>query len=58
MRLSNRSGILKAVLITGNDVCSARLKWPVKTELKTLGIAVSAMCAEIHKLGDTETSLQ
>jgi hypothetical protein len=58
MRLSNRSGILKAVLITGDDVCDTRLKWEVKAGLKTLGIVASAVGTEIHKLWNMGTSRQ
>jgi len=58
MRLSNRSGISKIVLIADDDVWDTRLKLEVTAGLKTLGIAVSAMGAEIHKLWDTGTSQQ
>ena len=58
MRLSNRSGISKIVLIADDDVWDTRLKLEVAAGLKTLGIAVSAMGAEFHKLWDTGTSRQ
>jgi hypothetical protein len=58
MRLSNRSEISKIVLITDDDVWDTRLRLEVTAGLKTLGIAVSAMGAEIHKLRDMGTSRQ
>ena len=46
------------MLIADDDVWDTRLKLEVTAGLKTLGIAVSAMGAEIHKLWDTGTSQQ
>jgi hypothetical protein len=58
MRLSNRSGISKIVLIADDDVWDTRLKLEVTAGLKTLGIVASSAGTEIHKLWDMGTSRQ
>jgi hypothetical protein len=58
MRLPNRSGISKTVLIAGNDVWDTRLKLEVAAGLKTLGIVASVVGTEIHKLWNMGTSRQ
>jgi hypothetical protein len=58
MRMSNRSGISKIVLIADDDVWDTRLKLEVTAGLKTLGIVASSVDTKIHKLWGMGTSRQ